>query len=207
MAPRYAFLFDQAACSGCKACQAACKDRHGLLLGVLWRRVYEIAGGAWSREREAWQPDVFAFNLSLACNHCAQPICVEVCPTGAIYQRDDGLVLLDGAKCVGCRYCAWACPYGAPQYDERAGRMTKCSFCAEDLDAGLPPACVRACPMRALEFGEREALEAAHRPSPAAFPLPDPALTEPGLVIIPHRDARRARPRAATVANAEEVGR
>ena len=207
MAPRYAFLFDQAACSGCKACQAACKDRHGLSLGVLWRRVYEIAGGTWSREREAWVPDVFAFNLSLACNHCAEPICVEVCPTGAIEQRADGLVLIDGGKCVGCRYCAWACPYAAPQYDERAGRMTKCSFCAEDLDAGLPPACVKACPMRALEFGEREALEAAHGRSPAAFPLPDPALTDPGLVVIPHRDTGRARPRTAVVANAEEVGR
>jgi anaerobic dimethyl sulfoxide reductase subunit B len=204
---RYAFLFDQSACSGCKACQAACKDRHGLPLGVLWRRVYEIAGGSWSREREAWVPDVFAFNLSMACNHCAEPICAEVCPTGAIRQRADGLVLLDGAKCVGCRYCAWACPYGAPQYDERAGRMSKCSFCAEDLDAGLRPACVKACPMRALEFGERPALEAAHGRGPAVFPLPDPALTDPGLVVIPHRDAKRARARTAAVANAEEVGR
>jgi anaerobic dimethyl sulfoxide reductase subunit B (iron-sulfur subunit) len=205
--PRYAFLFDQSACSGCKACQAACKDRHGLPLGVLWRRVYEIAGGTWSREREAWVPDVFAFNLSMACNHCAEPICAEVCPTGAIHQRADGVVLLDGDKCVGCRYCAWACPYGAPQYDEGAGRMSKCSFCADDLDAGLQPACVKACPMRALEFGERAALESAHGRGPAGFPLPDPTLTDPGLVVRPHRDAMRARARTAAVANAEEVGR
>lgn len=203
MTTRRAFRFDQTACSGCKACQAACKDRHGLAVGVLWRRVYEVAGGGWDRAGDAWVPDVFAFNLSIACNHCAEPICAEVCPTGAIAHRADGLVLVDAAACVGCRYCAWACPYGAPQYDERSGVMTKCTLCAEDLAAARPPACVAACPMRALELVELTPDDA--RPPAAPFPLPDPTLTAPGLVVVPHRDAARAGRRTAAVANREEV--
>ena len=95
MATRYAFRFDQSACSGCKTCQAACKDRHGLPVGVLWRRVYEVAGGGWLREGEAWRTDAFAYSLSLACKHCAEPVCAEVCPTKAISRRADGIVLID----------------------------------------------------------------------------------------------------------------
>jgi len=203
MPARYAFRFDQTACSGCKACQAACKDRHGLPVGVLWRRVYEVAGGSWRRDGQAWRADVFAFNLSLACNHCAEPICAEVCPTGAIARRADGLVLIETERCVGCRYCAWACPYGAPQYDERAGRMTKCDLCIEDLAGGRAPACVAACPMRSLDLVTLE--DGASTPGAATFPLPDPALTGPGLVVVPHRDAPRAGPRTAGIANREEV--
>ena len=206
-APRHAFFFDAASCSGCKACQAACKDKHGLAVGVLWRRVYEVSGGGWNREGAAWTPDVFAFNLSIACNHCDAPICVEVCPTTAMHARADGIVLVDAAKCVGCRYCEWACPYGAPQYDVASGQMTKCTFCADQLDVGLPPACVAACPMRALEFGERSELEARYRKSETFWPLPDRSLTEPELVVTAHRDARRASPDTATIANPEEVGR
>jgi anaerobic dimethyl sulfoxide reductase subunit B (iron-sulfur subunit) len=203
VAARYAFRFDQSACSGCKACQAACKDRNGLPVGVLWRRVYEVAGGGWQRAGEAWHTDAFAYSLSLACNHCADPVCAEVCPTGAIARRADGLVLIDAGKCVGCRYCAWACPYGAPQYDQRSGTMTKCDLCAEDLDAGRVPACVASCPMRALDLITLE--EGASLPGAGTFPLPDPALTTPGLVVVPHRDAPRAGPRSALVANREEV--
>jgi anaerobic dimethyl sulfoxide reductase subunit B (iron-sulfur subunit) len=205
MAARYAFRLDQTACSGCKACQAACKDRHALPVGVLWRRVYEVAGGSWRRDGEAWRTDAFAFNLSLACNHCAEPICAEVCPTGAIARRPDGLVLIDRERCLGCRYCSWACPYGAPQYDERTGKMTKCDLCSDDLAVGRPPACVAACPMRVLDLVQME----GDGPAPGAgtFPLPDPAHTAPGLVVVPHRDATRATARTAGVANREEVRR
>jgi anaerobic dimethyl sulfoxide reductase subunit B (iron-sulfur subunit) len=203
VATRYAFRFDQSACSGCKACQAACKDRNGLPVGVLWRRVYEVAGGGWERAGEAWHTDAFAYSLSLACNHCAEAVCAEVCPTQAIARRADGLVLIDAAKCVGCRYCGWACPYGAPQYDERSGTMTKCDLCVEDLDAGRVPACVASCPMRALDLVTLE--EGAATPGAGTFPLPAPSLTTPGLIVIPHRDAPRAGPRSAQVANREEV--
>jgi anaerobic dimethyl sulfoxide reductase subunit B (iron-sulfur subunit) len=202
---QYAFYFDSSACSGCKACQVACKDKHNLPLGVLWRRVYEVAGGGWTRSGAAWVSSVFAYNLSLACNHCQQPICAEVCPTRAITQRADGIVLIDPDRCIGCKYCSWACPYGAPQYDAEAGCMTKCTFCADNLDAGLPPACVAACPLRALDFGDRAELEARYGTVGVMYPLPEVRLTQPALVLTPHQDAARAAHEAAQIGNWEEV--
>jgi anaerobic dimethyl sulfoxide reductase subunit B (iron-sulfur subunit) len=201
----YTFYFDASACSGCKACQVACKDKHNLPLGVLWRRVYEVAGGGWTRSGAAWVSSVFAYNLSLACNHCRQPICAEVCPTRAITQRPDGIVLIDSDRCIGCKYCSWACPYGALQYDAEAGHMTKCTFCADNLDAGLPPACVAACPLRALDFGDRAELEARYGTVGVMYPLPEVHLTQPALVLTPHPDAARAVHESAQIGNWEEV--
>jgi len=198
---RYAFTFDSSACSGCKACQAACKDKHGLPVGVLWRRVYEVSGGGWTQRDAAWVSDVFAYNISMACNHCERPICAEVCPADAYTIRSDGLVLLDTTKCLGCKYCSWACPYGAPQYDENAGHMTKCTFCVDNLDAGQPPACVAACPLRVLDVGERAT---ANLPHPV-YPLPEPHFTEPSLIIKPHAAAIRATAASARVGNWEET--
>jgi anaerobic dimethyl sulfoxide reductase subunit B (iron-sulfur subunit) len=203
---QYAFYFDSSACSGCKACQVACKDKHNLPLGILWRRVYEVTGGEWTRRGEAWLTTVFAYNISLACNHCEHPICVEVCPSGAMHQRADGIVLVDADKCLGCRYCSWACPYGAPQYDEQAGHMTKCTLCAEELDASLPPACVAACPLRALDCGERAELAAKYGALDAVYPLPPAELTGPSLILTPHQDAARAAREPACVGNWEEIG-
>ena len=210
----YAFYFDSSACSGCKACQAACKDKHNLPVGILWRRVYEVSGGGWTRRDNAWVNDVFAYNLSMACNHCAKPICAEVCPARAITKRADGIVLIDADKCIGCKYCSWACPYGAPQYDDEHGCMTKCTFCFDNIDAGLPPACVAACPLRTLEFatestGKKKANSVLYV-FPVAenvYPLPQASLTEPALVIKPHKDAHRANEQLAQIANREEVGR
>jgi anaerobic dimethyl sulfoxide reductase subunit B (iron-sulfur subunit) len=190
-----AFSLDASACSGCKACQAACKDKHDLPVGVLWRRVYEVTGGGWTRAGDTWTSDVFAYNLSLSCHHCAQPICVEVCPTQAMHKRADGIVAVDHDKCMGCQYCSWACPYDAPQYDSARGHMTKCDFCADDLAAGKPPACVAACPMRVLDV--RDAADA----SPDVRPLPVASLTRPALIVKPHQAA----PRSGVLGNAEEV--
>lgn len=204
---RYAFYFDSSSCSGCKACQVACKDKNGLPEGVLWRRVYEVTGGDWRQAGPAWVADVFAYNLSVACNHCEQPLCLQACPAGAYTQRPDGVVLLDSQKCMGCGYCAWACPYGAPQMDERTGRMSKCNFCVDQVDAGRPPECVAACPLRALDFGDRRELEARHGARltggglPAVAPLPDPLITRPALLLTPHPAAQSS----GSVANREEV--
>lgn len=201
----YAFYFDSSSCSGCKACQVACKDKNNLPVGILWRRVYEVTGGGWTRRGDAWLSTVFAYNVSLACNHCERPICVEVCPAGAYTKRADGIVLLDSNRCLGCQYCAWACPYGAPQYDERTGRMSKCNFCVDNLEAGQPPACVAACPLRALDFGDRAELEARYGSLDVIYPLPEAALTEPALVLTPHREAGRTASEPAGIANREEV--
>lgn len=196
-----AFYFDSSACSGCKACQAACKDKNNLPVGLLWRRVYEVTGGGWQQSGAAWTSDVFAYNLSMSCNHCERPICVEVCPTQAMHQRADGIVVVDQEKCVGCQYCSWACPYAAPQYDTAQGTMTKCDFCVDNLAAGLPPACVAACPLRVLDFGEVSELQAKHGSLSGVRPLPDEALTQPSLIIKPHQAAQRE----SVLGNTEEV--
>jgi anaerobic dimethyl sulfoxide reductase subunit B (iron-sulfur subunit) len=189
-----AFFVDTTACSGCKACQVACKDKHDLEVGRLWRRVATVEGGEWVRQGAAWTTTAFAYSVSLSCMHCERPACVDACPTRAMRKRDDGTVSIAAERCIGCRYCEWVCPYGAPRYDARAGRMTKCDLCADERQAGRPPACVAACPMRALEFGELRELEARHGGSAKdIYPLPDPAMTRPSLVVTAHRDAAAAR--------------
>ena len=190
----YAFTFDASACTGCKACQIACKDKNSLPAGVLWRRVYEISGGTWQKQNEAWTTDVFSYSLSMACNHCVHPKCAGVCPTDAYVQREDGIVYIDEAKCMGCGYCAWACPYSAPRYNPELGHMTKCNLCFDNLDAGLPPACVAACPMRVLDLVKIEEVYDENRGLPLwqvlgsehPFPLPVRSRTEPHLFLQPH---------------------
>lgn len=194
---RMTFFFDAAVCSGCKACQVACQDRHGLPAGTEWRRVSEVAGGGWERDGDAWRNTVFAYHLSMSCNHCERPICLEGCPTRAITRRADGVVLIDADQCLGCGYCSWVCPYSTPRYRAEEGVMGKCTFCAEDLDAGREPACVAACPVRALDAGDPAELEARQGSSVAAAaadlpPLPDAALTEPALHLAPHAAAQRS---------------
>ena len=103
---QYAFYFDSSACSGCKACQVACKDNNSLPLSINWRQVVEVCGGGWAQVGSAWLSGVYAYNISMACNHCERPICMEVCPAKAIFKRPDGIVLIDEKKCLGCRYCA-----------------------------------------------------------------------------------------------------
>ncbi len=209
---RYAFVLDASACTGCKACQVACKDKNELPLGVLWRRVYEVSGGSWKQEGEAWTTTVFTYNLSLSCNHCEHPKCAGVCPVDAFDVRQDGIVVLDASKCVGCGYCAWACPYGAPQYDASRGRMNKCDFCYDNLEAGLPPACVAACPLRVLDYAlvdDGQAPPAGRVPLweiPAdthPFPMANNSRTEPYLALKPH--AAMSSPEEKLVANREEV--
>jgi len=202
---RIGFAVDTSACTGCKTCQAACKDRNGLPLGVLWRRVYEVAGGGWRRDGAAWRHDVWAYSLSISCNHCEEPICLEVCPSSAYAKLDNGIVAHDPDRCLGCGLCVWACPYGAPQLDPTRGVTTKCTLCPEELAAGRPPACVAACPLRAIEVGDAEELATRYGP-PSPAPLPDPALTTPTLRLRAHRDAVRAGTSGGRVRNREEVG-
>jgi anaerobic dimethyl sulfoxide reductase subunit B (iron-sulfur subunit) len=209
----YAFTFDASACTGCKACQVACKDKNNLPAGVLWRRVFEVSGGDWVQTGGAWQNSVFAYNLSIGCNHCVHPKCAGVCPADAYVQREDGVVYIDESKCMGCGYCAWACPYGVPQYNPLAGHMTKCNFCMDHLDAGLPPACVAACPMRVLDYAvisEQSAVTGEKYQSlwetPGTehpFPLPAFSRTQPHLALKPHAGMLNGLEKA--IANREEV--
>ncbi|MBI5301788.1 MAG: dimethylsulfoxide reductase subunit B [Chloroflexi bacterium] len=205
MAKQLGFYFDSSACVGCKTCQIACKDKNNLPLGVCWRRVFEYAGGSWVPQGDQWIPNnVFGYNLSLSCNHCENPLCVNACPTTALVKRADGVILINQDQCVGCRYCEWACPYGAPQFDEAKGVMTKCNFCEDLLAQGQNPACVDACPLRALDFGDIAELRAKHGNVSAVEPLPVATITQPHLVITPNRQAQPVGKGTGTILNLPE---
>lgn len=199
---RLAFYFDSSSCSGCKTCQMACKDKNDLGPGQVWRRVYEVTGGGWKKQGSTWRQDVFAYNLSMSCNHCEDPICVKNCPTHALGKRHDGIIKIDQALCIGCKYCSWVCPYGAPQFNPQKGVMGKCDFCADYIDEGKNPSCVDACPMRALDFGDYAVLLEKYGPSDHIYPLPDHSITEPSLCIKAHSNAGMPNPE---VSNIEEV--
>ncbi|MEQ6900101.1 DMSO/selenate family reductase complex B subunit [Nocardioides sp. YIM 152588] len=202
----YGFYFDQSLCTGCKACGIACNDKHDLPVGIMWRRVVEYSGGSWLlNEDNTVTQDVFTYYTSIACNHCEDPICVEVCPTTAMTKREDGTVYVDDDKCVGCRYCEWACPYSAPQFNAEIGHMTKCDLCFDYRSEGLTPACVAACPSRALDWGPIDDIRAMYGDQSGLAPLPDPSLTDPHLVITPHRDSERWDHASGRIANPDEI--
>lgn len=185
------FYVDVSKCTGCKTCAVACKDKNNLEVGRNFRRVAEYAGGEWKQVKGAWKQNVFAYYTSISCNHCAEAPCTKVCPTGAHAKRaEDGLVLIDAKKCIGCKMCATACPYGAPQFDEKAGKMSKCDACVDRLAEGKLPSCVESCPQRALDFGDVKELEKKYGKSAAIAPLPSPSVTKPSLIVKAPRNAR-----------------
>jgi anaerobic dimethyl sulfoxide reductase subunit B (iron-sulfur subunit) len=194
MAQQLGFYLNASACNGCKACAIACKSKNNLPVGINWRRVYQYAGGGWVPDPDnptlVKPNNIFSYAVSVACMHCQDAKCVEICPAGAMTKNADGIVTIDADKCIGCRYCEWACPYGAPQFNETAGVMTKCNACADLVAQGQKPACVDACVMRALDFGELSELRARHGVVDAIEPLPAAGFTRPSLVITPHRHAQ-----------------
>ena len=156
------FTLDLDRCTGCAACVLACRIENELDPEQPWRSIVTF--------NEARLSSLAAHHLSLACQHCADPSCLRGCPTGA-YSQDplSGVVLVDAEKCMGCRYCGWVCPYGAPRFDAALGVMTKCTFCSPRLEEGREPACVAACPVDALGLDERGGRET---PEPAVAGLP-----------------------------------
>ena len=127
---QYGFYFNGRRCTGCKTCVLACKDLHDLPSSIAFRQVYEYGGGSWRRQPDGTvTQDTFCYYVSVACNHCGNPACVRVCPTGAMHKDERGLVSVDAARCIGCGYCALSCPYRAPKVDRDAGRSVKCDGC------------------------------------------------------------------------------
>jgi anaerobic dimethyl sulfoxide reductase subunit B (iron-sulfur subunit) len=135
------FTIDLARCIGCKACSVACTDRAGLPDDLDWLRVEAHEGGAY--------PDPTLYYRVVHCFHCADPACVESCPTGAMEQGAEGWVQVDAELCIACGACIAACPFGAVVMGDQ-GTACKCDGCVDELARGWDPTCVRACPMRAL---------------------------------------------------------
>ena len=104
MTTQYGFFIDSSRCTGCKTCELACKDYKDLTPEVSFRRIYEYAGGDWQEDNGVWHQNVFAYYLSISCNHCEDPACTKVCPSGAMHKREDGFVVVDEDVCIGCRY-------------------------------------------------------------------------------------------------------
>lgn len=147
---RYAMVADLRRCVGCQTCTAACRHANTTPPGVQWRRVLDMEMGTY--------PDVRRVFVPVGCMHCADPPCMEVCPSTATSKRDDGIVVIDYDKCIGCAYCAVACPYqarykvekaafaygdepsapeGARHEPDRIGVSTKCTFCVDRIDNGI----------------------------------------------------------------------
>lgn len=184
---QYGFLFDSTRCTGCRTCMLACKDYKDLDQSHAFRKVYDFEGGSvTAAEDGSVTSDVFMYHVSAACNHCANPACLEACPVGAVVKDEgNGLVYINQDVCGGARACVDACPYGVPIYFEDVKKANKCDGCRDRVAAGLRPICVESCPLRALDFGEIEELRAAHPEAVDAIaPLPAGDATGPSLCII-----------------------
>ncbi len=153
MHKKYGFYFDSLRCLKCFACEIACLQWHEIKPAtVKLRRVIEVTRGCF--------PDVTRTFYSVACRHCAKPPCAAACPSRAITKRaEDGIVVVDWQKCIGCRQCLEACPFGIPQFGED-GTMQKCDMCLDRLEEGQTPACVSTCPTQALHWGTIQELAA-----------------------------------------------
>ena len=179
------FYYDQTKCAGCKTCQVACKDKNKLDVGVLLREVRSYEFGTY--------PSVSLYHFSAACNHCDSPACLPVCPVGAITKMDVGSVVQDPSMCIGCQACVKACPYSVPRYDEANGVSRKCDACYYLREAGYQPACVEACPFRALDFGTLEELQSRHTDATVRMiPAMGQGETGPNTLIKARDDAAAA---------------
>lgn len=180
---RMGFYVDLNRCVGCRTCEAACDLAWGTSPEVSFRQVGTVEGGQF--------PDARRMFLSLACHHCDEPACAEACPTNAYVKRDDdGVVIVDTDQCIGCKMCTYACPYGAPQYDEAAGVVRKCHFCQPLIDQGEAPRCVESCPYDALDYGPIDDLLRRHPTAQRSAPFfPDPSMTRPNILFDVPEDA------------------
>ncbi len=172
---QHGFFFNADNCIACHACESACSEKNNLPPHLAFRSVGYVEGGTY--------PAYKRLNISMACNHCDDPVCLKGCPTRAYTKfAEYGAVLQDPDICFGCGYCTWVCPYNAPQLDPIAGHVQKCNMCVDRLEVGLKPACAAACLGGALDFGIIETTpenrDQLHTKIPG-FPTPD--ITHPNI--------------------------
>ena len=171
---RYAMAIDIDRCTGCNACAVACKVENNLPNKIWWNRILTVGGESLDTPKGTF-PDLQMHFLPVNCQNCEKPPCTEVCPVGATYKRkEDGLVIQDNDKCIGCRLCIKACPYSGvrqfnakkPEYaievamgddgvaPHKENVVEKCTFCIHRLAKGLTPACIHTCQNLARSFGD-----------------------------------------------------
>ena len=172
---QHGFHFTADNCIGCHACEAACSEKNDNPAHLAFRSVGYVEGGSY--------PDYKRMNISMACNHCDNPVCMKGCPTKAYTKHAEyGAVLQDPETCFGCGYCTWVCPYNAPQLDPVEGKVSKCNMCVDRLEVGLKPACVSACLGNALNFGVIENMPENREQIKSTIPgFPDPSITNPNI--------------------------
>ncbi len=167
-------------CSGCDSCITACKYENDLTLGEYWNHVVAVGP-------TGTFPDVEMYWLPVFCQQCENPGCINVCPTGASYRDPEtGVVLVDKEKCIGCKYCMMACPYGVRHFNEQEGYVEKCTLCSQLTASGEDiPVCCHNCPTGARFFGDLDdpesdaSVELARYSDDCIHALPDPGDAHP----------------------------
>lgn len=176
------FLVDSSKCIGCHSCEMGCKNFNELDPGIRWRKVHEI-------DEEAYGTPT-RMSMSIACNHCENPACLKACPVNAYKKRDDGIVIHNQDRCIGCKMCMKACPYNAPQYNPVKKKVEKCHMCFERLDAGQQPGCVSTCPNNAIAVVDLNELDQSNYESALAG-FPDPSITNPSVIFVKPKIVKR----------------
>lgn len=172
---QHGFYFNADNCISCHACESACSEKNDLPAHLAYRAVGYVEGGSF--------PSYTRLNISMACNHCDDPVCLKGCPTRAYTKfAEYGAVLQDPDICFGCGYCTWVCPYNAPQLDMTKGHVHKCNMCVDRLEEGLKPACSSACLAGALDFGVIETTPENREQLKTQIPgFPTPEITNPNI--------------------------
>jgi formate dehydrogenase iron-sulfur subunit len=155
---KFGFLIDASRCIDCRACMVACSVENNVPMDHtrIWINETGVVGQF---------PELERFSAPFHCMHCLDPSCVSACTVGALQVDENGTVVYDNERCIGCRYCMYACPFEVPnfEWEKRLALIVKCDMCAERLEEGQQPACAATCPTQAIQFGLREGmLDLAH---------------------------------------------